>query len=199
MFAANDLEAGMDKIESLFGVRPVPGGQHEGFGTHNALLSLGEKLYLEVIAPDPSLEPPGRRHLPNFLDPNPHLVTWIMRTDAIEALAQKLRDAGIPIGEVFPGKRVTPEGRIIEWKLTNPFALPFDGAIPFLINWGSSPHPADEAPIGGSLVGLRIKHPDPNTVLNALKVLDVELEVQQATKFKLVASVETKNGLVELS
>jgi Glyoxalase-like domain len=49
VFGCSDLERGMDEIEQLLGIRPVPGGRHIQFGTHNALLSLGPATYLEVI------------------------------------------------------------------------------------------------------------------------------------------------------
>ena len=35
------------------GVAPQPGGKHVAMGTHNALLRLGERVYLEIIAIDP--------------------------------------------------------------------------------------------------------------------------------------------------
>ncbi len=60
IFLAPDLDRGMDHVENLLGIRPVRGGRHPAFGTHNALLSLGPSTYLEVMASDPGLPRPSR-------------------------------------------------------------------------------------------------------------------------------------------
>jgi hypothetical protein len=47
VFAAPDLEDGVNEVEARFGVRAGDGGQHLGQGTHNKLLALGPTTYLE--------------------------------------------------------------------------------------------------------------------------------------------------------
>ena len=78
LYASASLEQGMDEIESLLGVRPVRGGRHPQYGTHNALLSLGTGTYLEVIARDPDLATPRRGF---WVDVVPgaksRLMTWV--------------------------------------------------------------------------------------------------------------------------
>ena len=50
VWCVNSVSEGMDMFEALTGVRPCTGGQHLGLGTHNALVSLGDGLYLEILA-----------------------------------------------------------------------------------------------------------------------------------------------------
>jgi hypothetical protein len=196
---APDLETGMDYIEDILGARPEPGGQHPDFGTHNALLSLGSSTYLEVIAPDPSLKSPEHGLLfQDYYSQGPRLTRWVIRTDEIETVVEKAKSGGLDLGEVQSGSREKPDGMILSWKLTDPWIIPLDGAVPFLISWGDATHPARSAPQVGELVDFRIEHQSPTKVREALKLIGVKVRITKASKVRLLAVVKTAKGEVEL-
>ena len=54
VYSTPDLDEGIHLVEQLFGTDVTPGGRYENWGTRNALVSLGEASYLEIISPDPT-------------------------------------------------------------------------------------------------------------------------------------------------
>ena len=199
LYAVSDLETGRDEIEHLLGVRPVLGGRHPQYGTHNALLSLGPETYLEVIAPDPGLAVPERGALFEMDgSATSRLATWVLRSESIDEAVSRGSTAGVGLGPVESGGRENPDGTLLTWKLSDPYAMPLGGAVPFLISWGATPHPAAAAPRVGVLVGLRIEHPQPELVYHALSALGVEMDVRGGTEFQLIARVRTARKEVDL-
>jgi len=53
LLGSSDLDEGIAFVKKHTGVTAAFGGVHPGRGSRNALLSLGEKHYLEIIAPTP--------------------------------------------------------------------------------------------------------------------------------------------------
>lgn len=164
------------------------------------MMSLGPATYLEVIAHDrASIEP--ERGVLFRLDrlTEPTLLTWALRSECIEEAAASATEAGVRLGPVEAGSRQRSDGTVLSWKLTDPYAMPLDGAVPFLIDWGETPHPAHTAPRAGDLVGLRFEHPEPARVREALGSLGMPLDVRDGERFRLIAAIRTADGVRELS
>jgi hypothetical protein len=150
---ARDLDEGIACLEKLSGYRAAYGGSHPGRGTRNALLKLGHRSYLEILAPDP--EQPAlawHKELPTLEEPR--LVGWAERVNDINSLAAHLRKKGVEVIGPTPGSRNRPNGEILRWTLLLR-AEDHEGILPFYIAWDSnSPHPSDDAPGGCLLVDL---------------------------------------------
>ena len=201
VYAAPDLEAALADLERRLGVRGAYGGAHPGRGSHNAILRLGPGTYLEVIAPDPAQPAPAQPR--SFgLDrlQAPRLVTWALQARDIDGRAAVAFMASYDPGPVIDGRRTLPDGTALRWRMTAfPGGLPGDGLVPFLIDWGASPHPSERAPGGCALVGLRGVHPQPYDVRAMLKPLGADLRLEGGTPSRLIATLEGPRGVVELS
>ena len=198
ILGVNELERGIAFVEERTGVRAMFGGVHPGRGTQNALLALGERRYLEIMAPDPK-QAKVVQHAEIKEMREPRLVGWAAHTDDIAAIVKHAADAGI--GGVGPvdGSRVRPDGKTLHWKL---FGLNDDmgGLLPFFIEWSpDSVHPAVDAPHGCRLVRLAANSERPEEISAACRALGVDLIVERGEKAQLCARIAGPKGEIELT
>lgn len=197
VYATPDLEASVRDLEIRLGVRASPGGQHPGRGTHNALISIGPKAYLEIIGPDP-LQPETR---PVWFGidqlTTPKLITWAVRVDALETFVKEISPQ-VRVGLVRSGSRKTPDGTTLSWQLTEPQLVQGVGLVPFMIEWNTPQHPTHSAIAGPRLAQLCLEHPEPELISRQLHSLRLEVPVGQGANPALTAIFEGANGLIEL-
>jgi hypothetical protein len=177
VYAAPDLDALVAQFADRTGVTPVLGGRHVGRGTRNYLIGLGGNAYLELIGPDdPAVTPlPGVFGIDRLAAPR--LAAWVVRPADIEATVRRARERGYDPGDIAPLSRRTPDGQLLEWRLTPNRGDRFGGLAPALIDWQDARHPT-AAPLPQlRLVALTGHHPDPPAVRSALAALGVELDV----------------------
>lgn len=200
--AAQTLEQGCDWVEQNLGVRPAAGGKHLPMGTHNALLSLGPRLFLEVIAVDPEGARPLRTRWFDLDEPRmkaalaegPQLVHWVARTDALEAAVELVPDLGIP----------TPMSRgEWNWRITIPpdGHRPGRGLVPTIIAWPDQRHPADAlADSGLRLVAIAGEHMEPALIRTQIAALGLSevLKVTYGKSPRLAAMIRTSRGVATL-
>lgn len=196
LLIVNDLDAGMDQFERLTGVQPQVGGVHPGRGTQNALVSLGDAVYLEIIAPntdDSSGEAAAAQAAPyDSLTP----FDWAIRSEDLDALAARLRENDVAVGRITPGSRVRPSGAKLEWRtLTlDDSAHPF---APFFIQWAAfSQHPATTSPMGCTLRDLRFDHPAPDELRAMFTALGIDAIVEQGSQPRMRIELACPRGTV---
>ena len=195
LLGSPDLQAGIEFVEKHTGVRAAFGGVHPGRGTQNALLSLGERRYLEIIAPDP--EQPGVKNpiasnLHSFAEPR--LVGWAAHPGSVTAFAEKLRAAGIAFEGPTPGSRKRPDGQLLKWQIVS-LSDTASGLLPFFIEWGQdSVHPSVDAPKGGALLRFSAETPEPEKLTATLKRLNLDLPVKKGEKARLHAVISGPKG-----
>ncbi|GAA2107018.1 VOC family protein [Actinomadura alba] len=195
VYAAPDLDEAVRHVERLTGVRPVEGGRHPGLGTRNRLLGLGGRRYLEIIGPDPDQPVPDRPRWFGIDDLiEPRLVTWAVRTRDIEDRVERSRARGHDPGDAEPMSRRTADGELLRWRLT----ATGGGPVPFLIDWGSTPHPCDRGLPGVVLASFTAADPDPDTLCARLEALGADLDVRAARHPSLTAVLMGSSGPVTL-
>jgi hypothetical protein len=216
VFAAPQLESGVRHVEALLGVSMTAGGRHEGFGTHNRLLGFGSRAYMEVVSPDPEQPPPvGPRWFGLDTLVSPRLVTWCVsirdlevseadgsptgrRVPDLATLVALGRAAGVELGDIRQGMRARGDGSVLRWSMTDPWADRAGGVIPFFIDWGASPHPAESLPASCTFAGIRLEHPEPDRVDGWLRALGLDTPVVRAQAPRVIATLETPHGTLEL-
>lgn len=189
------LAEGRAFIEDLLAVPMTEGGDHPIMGTHNALLSLGPDLYLEVIAVNPDAPAPDHARwfdLDYFTGPA-RLTNWAVR---VPDLHEALLHAPKGTGDELPLER-----GVYRWDMAVPTdgRLPFTNCAPGLLSWhGDMPAPAlpDQ---GLRLSALEISHPEAEALGVALQALvrDVRISVRDGVP-ELKAWIETPKGRVAL-
>jgi hypothetical protein len=199
LLGCNDLQRGIDFVEQHTGVHAAFGGVHPGRGTQNALLSLGIRRYLEVIAPDP--QPNASAELRSMLKKltEPRLVGWAAHPGDIQVLAADLAKAGIIAEGPTPGSRKRPDGNVLHWKTLN-LKDDANGLLPFFIEWSAdSPHPSADAPSGCQLLRFELLTPDPGALAKTTARLMLTAPIAKGTSPQLHAVISGPQGQLDIT
>ena len=195
VWATPDLDDTVARVREEWGIEPTVGGSHDGLGSRNVLLALGGATYLEIVGPDPAQpDPPGPR--PFGIDDvaAPTLVAWAAGVPDIDLWIEWARRRGVDPGDAFAMQRTTPDGRVLQWRLTAPPA-DGDGVLPFLIEWPGAT-PAATAARGCELVSLDLAHPDP-AIASRLAEYAVPVGIARGDR-SLTATILTPTGIITL-
>jgi Glyoxalase-like domain len=201
--AAARLGEGIDFVEETLGVRMPLGGKHPVMNTHNAVMRLGDGLYLEVIAIDPEAGPAQRprwfglddqRLQSRLADTGPCLAAWVVRSYDLAATLQaskgKMGDAlAMTRGALSWLIGVTPDGQ-----------PGLGGLMPVAIQWPAGEHPTQRMPEAGvRFGGLTLRAPKPELLRSALAQIGadqlVDIKPYRRSSLPLEATFIRPDGL----
>jgi hypothetical protein len=171
-----DLGRGIAELSERIGVKATRGGTHPGVGTHNALLALGGKTYLEIVAPLPGQKLDAQMAgLAQLQKVTP--IFWAVATTDLAASIQLVKRAGFTISAPMPGSRRLDDGSTLHWQTAMISGAGLDVA-PFLIQWEAGAlHPSKSSPAGCTLKGLDVLDPAPATITRLLRTLELSAVV----------------------
>ena len=199
LWAAPDLGAGEKIIGSLTGVAPARGGSHPGFGTRNSLMGLDSGIYLEIISPDPAQDLEGNRGGRIAALPRPGIMTFAIRSDDLDTLSAAARREGLSLQGPVAMSRDRPDGVRLDWTILYLEDSRFGEAIPFVIDWGASPHPSESVPPGCQLRSFVVLHPNADELARLYAALDIPVPVKRGAYPGFIAELATPNGDVVLT
>jgi len=205
IWACADLDTGSRRFEALTGIRPRFGGVHASGLTHNALVRIGHRSYLEILAPTgPASTGDDEWCRIARAAHEPRIMTYCLRSARpladLAAIAQsrQWKDAAV----AGNGRR-TPEGVDLRWQWIAPKVEELGLAFPFFIDWLDSPHPAEmlEDGQGDARISLRewvVEHPQAARLGTILSELGSPIEARSAERLAFRLVLETPRGTVSL-
>jgi hypothetical protein len=196
MFAASDLDAGIEQVRKLTGVSAEFGGSHAGAGTRNALLSFGNEQYLEIIAPDPAQDVKGTMGAELLSLPCAYIRTWAVATEDYTPVISVLGRCGYG-HQIIEMSRTRPDGVQLAWQILFVTNQPHGLAMPFFINWLGSEHPAQVSPGGCELESFSVQCPDADAFETFCSAIGLEVEIAKGD-LKLSAQLQAPLGAVVL-
>jgi hypothetical protein len=152
LLAVTDLAAAARTIEERHGLASIEGGRHEGWGTANRIVPLGE-TYIELIAVVDPAEAAGSTFgswVAASATSEGRPLGWVVRTDDIDGVATRL---GL---EVAAKSRKDASGRTLSWRVAGIEEAAAEPSLPFFVEWGDgTPHPG-RAPVTHPVGAARI-------------------------------------------
>ncbi|MXW72872.1 MAG: VOC family protein [Acidimicrobiaceae bacterium] len=199
IWAAPSLDDACRQFESLTGVSPVYGGQHTDGDTHNAVIGLGDRRYLEILAAKPDTKTADPWALYCRALPEPRLFTYAMRPPLpIDEFHQYLVESGLSNDDVTKGGRRTPDGRILDWRYCGARANGHGGLVPFFIEWDRG-HATESLVVKIATEDFSLRSPDPQGLSQHLERMKIKQTVEFSEKPGLDLALSTPKGSVHLS
>ena len=131
VLAVADLDEAGERLYETHGLASVFGGEHDGVGTANRIVPLGD-TYIELMGitdPGSASKNVFGRTLLRFVEEGDRLLAWAVSTDEIDNVAKWIG------GSVTPAARERPDGVVLRWRMTGVEGALADRSLPFFIQW----------------------------------------------------------------
>jgi hypothetical protein len=203
ILAVDSLGKGIDLLQRATGVTAVFGGAHPGRGTQNALLSLGDGRYVELMAPNhDDTSATGRtgaaaraKRFASLAPLTP--IGWAVHVSDAERERSRLAAHGLPVSDIQPGARQRPDGRLLGWRTFDPWGGREREVLPFAIEWAAeSPHPSLDAPTGCRLVDLQIVTPAVDSLRQLFEKTGWPVTIRAGAREQLEVTLDCPTGRV---
>ena len=121
---------------------------------------------------------------------------WAAHPGNLDAIAGRLRDAGLAFDGPTPGERKRPDGHVLRWKTLH---LHDDkaGLLPFFIEWSAdSIHPSADAPPGCEILRFELSAPNDAELRRTCTLLGLDVAVAHGDTPRLLARIGGADGKV---
>lgn len=141
VFAGLDIEEASEKYGKEFALKSVKGGVHENWGTYNYLAHFSNHCYVEWLGIKDlqraeQSENPLINHLVIVLRKGKQgPFQFALRTNKLDEFVEHFNDVNIRFIGPVQGKRKTPEGTLLTWRMLFPLYDVSKEMLPFLIEW----------------------------------------------------------------
>jgi len=200
VYCCLNLEDGINYFMENYGMQAVIGGRHLNEGTKNAIINLGDKCYLELLAIDKQ----NKAHTQNRwmgidLLTTPKITRWAINSSNLEEDKQALIKYNNQLGNIESGLRKKPDNSDLTWKLTKPLSYPEVEVVPFLLDWsGSISHPTDGLSIQGNLMKIELESATPEKVKGCLDELNIGISVKLNTESHIKVVIDGPKGIFKI-
>jgi len=158
VFAASDLQEAIAEFHERTGVEPIIAGNIRGLGVTSARVSFSGSSFLEIIAPDPEKPGPIGMLLQSIGLTGLVPFHWAVRTVDVDSLEPVVKKMGY-VPDVIAMTGANRDLTIKHRETLYLYGHKMRGMCPFFVDWGTSDHPCETAPIVGDLIGVSIKAP----------------------------------------
>lgn len=195
-WANASMDEALAQFTQFSGVAPQPGGAHQGAGTQNAILRIGNAMYLALDAPDPSQSAVGNNGERLLALPAPETFIFVMAVDDLEPVEAALDREQIAHHR-RRGHRRRPDGQVLESEVVVPDSPEWGAAIPNVVRWVSGSHPSADAP-GVPLVEFAVYHPRSSELADLYTRLGISVPVRHAEDFFMHTMLKGSKGYFTL-